>query len=120
MSMDTVIDRILARFGSGIIGLIIPTPSAEIPHTIKRINTRRGRYISYKSGKSTKTVREEMIETSHAHLVQAGNFKRDWFERNFGKAATNTPCNFTTIGGLFCLLQDAEYLRREGYIYTRA
>lgn len=48
---------------------------------------------------------------AHEQLARTGEFSRAWFNETMPACAKEGGCNFTTIGGIFQLLGEAEYQR---------
>lgn len=101
----------------------IPKPAAKSDFKIKGEGKRRGEealiYIipshSDKQSHYEKGITRTEFEFAHQQLTQTGEFTRDWFNKNLKDCAKEGGCNFTTIGGLFVLLNDAEYKERGIY-----
>lgn len=62
---------------------------------------------------SEKGITESEFEKAYGQLVTTGHFDRKWFNKNFGIAALQSPCNFRAMGGVFVMLGMANYRRGE-------
>jgi hypothetical protein len=49
------------------------------------------------------------LEEAYAQLRRAGRLTNPWFRHHLSACYTEGSCNFTTVGGLFVLLGEAEY-----------
>ena len=104
-------------------GTVIPKPEAESEFTVKAWGRRRGQaalvyYIPNhsKPGKPyEKGVTEAELESAFLELTASGQFTRTWFNAHLAACANEGGCNFTTIGGIFKLLGEAEYSERGVY-----
>jgi hypothetical protein len=104
-------------------GDIIPKPEAKEDFRVIRIKgKRRGlpalvyRVPNSKSDKKIeKGVNQDEFEAAYLQLKEVGSFTRDWFNSNLVKARIEGSCNFTTIGGIFELLEIAYYAERGCY-----
>ena len=98
-------------------GTVIPKPAAKAEFKVKGTGRRRGeRALIYtipnhktptKPYQKGITVTE--FEQAYRQLVTSDRFTRDWFNRNLAACSKEGGCNYTTIGGLFVLLGEAEY-----------
>jgi hypothetical protein len=55
----------------------------------------------------------------HEQLTQSGTLTTEWFEQHLSACYKEGSCNFTTVGGIFELLGEAEYERRGVYRLAR-
>ena len=62
-----------------------------------------------KAKQSTKRIKVSDFEDAYKVLMKTGQLTREWFNQNLPDCAKGGDCNFTTIGGIFCLLGDAVY-----------
>lgn len=67
--------------------------------------------ISYSIGKNDryKKVGFDVMEAAYNELMKNGTLKRKWFVENYPKQSKNSPCNFTTLGGLLQHFELATY-----------
>ena len=98
-------------------GTIIPKPAAKDNFRIKGWGSRRGeRALVYTIPNHKDPNRPyqkgvtitEWLQAYH-QLVTNGDFRRSWFDQFMPDCAKEGGCNYTTIGGVFELLGDAEY-----------
>ena len=116
----SLLDEILASFPPG---TEIPKPEAKAPFRIKGEGVRRGeRALIYTipnhsdpSRPHEKGVTASELESAYEQLLAARRLTRTWFNDYLYECAAEGSCNFTTIGGLFELLGDAEYRGRATY-----
>jgi hypothetical protein len=109
------------------VGTVIPKPQATGDFLIKGWGTRRGQpallYLipNHKSPDRplVKGIAIAEFECAHAQLVKTGELTRVWFNSSLPACAKEGSCNFTTIGGIFCLLDVADYEGR-GIYRTKA
>lgn len=52
-------------------------------------------------------------------LTTDGEFTRQWFETEFEAEHSSSPCNFTTIGGIFVEMKIAEYCGNGVYKFVK-
>lgn len=118
-----VLDRILSRFPPG---TQIPKPNACAAFTIKGegyVGGERALVYTIPNRKNPakprqKGVTASQLEKAHRQLHQTGRLTRDWWNRHARLSVQEGGCNFTTVGGLFQLLGEAEYVGSG--IYRRA
>jgi hypothetical protein len=110
-----VIDRILSEIA---VGTEIPKPSAKGKFRLRGEGEVRGergiRYSIPRTGRpdGQKGVTAKQLEAAFDQLQRSGELTRDWWNENVRHAENEGGCNFTTVGGLFKLLGEAEYLGR--------
>lgn len=117
------VSMILQRIRSLQEGTVIPKPEATADFKIKGWGTRRGEpALIYRipnhrspSKKLEKGISESEFTRAYQELETTGQFTRSWFNSNLHAAATEGGCNYTTIGGIFCLLGVAQYGARGEY-----
>lgn len=105
-------------------GTVIPKPETTRPYEVKGWGCRRGRpALIYKippraAGRkpAEKGVTDQEFESAYEVLNSSGEFTRVWFNENLPRCAKEGSCNFTTIGGIFALLDVARYLERGVYL----
>ena len=115
-----IFERVLKMAPSG---TVIPKPAAKQPFKVKGVGTRRGEpaliyYVpNHKNPKkpNQKGINISEIETAYKQLVSNGTFTREWFRNNMPACNAEGGCNFTTIGGFFILLGEAEYIGNGEY-----
>lgn len=115
-----LIDRILSEIKPG---TEIPKPAARAPFRFKGEGHRRGeRALVYTIPNHNpshrpyeKGVNASELECAYRERIDSGRLTRKWFNQQLSKCAREGPCNFTTIGGLFELLGEAEYAKRGVY-----
>ena len=115
-----ILDRILQEISPD---AIIPKPAARESFTIKGEGRRRGeRALVYRIPNHSdpekpheKGVTATELEDAHTELIRTGRLTRTWFNDQLSACADEGACNFTTIGGLFILLGEAEYAERGIY-----
>jgi hypothetical protein len=108
-------------------GRLIPKPEAKSDFVVKGWGKRRGESAliyqipnhSNPSKPYEKGITVAEFEKAHAELVKSGEMTRDWFNRNLPDCAKEGGCNFTTIGGIFELLGEANYSDRGVYVRTK-
>lgn len=104
-------------------GTAIPKPEAQGVFRIKGDGFRRGhraRIYTIPNNKNPKKPYEKGItwaefERAYTELNQSGMLTTEWFKKHLKPCYDEGSCNFTTVGGLFELLGDAEYERRGVY-----
>jgi hypothetical protein len=117
-------DRILREIKPG---TEIPKPAALFPFRFQGKGERRGqRTVVYTipnhkdpTRPSKKAVTESELDYAHRQLLSAGRLTREWFKKHLPDCAKQ-GCNFTTVGGLFVLLGEAEYQERGVYRHVVA
>ena len=117
----SIVSRIRAEIPDG---ACIPKPKAE-PYKIKGWARRRNEpalvyfipNLSNPAYPREKGITETEFEKAYNQLCETGEFTRQWFQRSLAKCAADEPCNFTTIGGIFVLLDEA--FRSEPGVYRR-
>ncbi len=110
----SIVDRIRREIK---VGDTIPKPAAKEDFKVKGWGRSRGKaalvyYIPSHTNPckpSTKRVTDADFEAAYDRLVATGEFTRQWFEDKLPVCAGDGDCNFTTIGGIFILLELAEF-----------
>jgi hypothetical protein len=105
-------------------GTVIPKPQAQAPFRVKGDGVRRGqRALVYtipnhgNPGKPhEKGVTYVELEEAYAQLHRAGTLTNAWFRQHLRGCYAEGSCNFTTVGGLFVLLGEAQYAGPGSYI----
>lgn len=117
---ESIVSRIRAEITEG---RCIPKPQAE-PYRIKGWGRRRNEpalvyFIPNRTNTASppyeKGITETEFEKAYSRLCETGEFTRQWFEKELDKCAKEGGCNFTTIGGIFVLLDEASYAGRGVY-----
>jgi hypothetical protein len=98
-------------------GTIIPKPESKEAFKIKGLGKRRGEkaliyYIPNHNNPNKpyqKGITVSEFETAYQQLANNGELSRSWFNENLSQCAKEGTCNFTTVGGIFELLDLAEY-----------
>ena len=65
---------------------------------------------------SKKRIKISDFKAAYDVLVKTGEFTYSWFKDNLPDCAKDGSCNFTTIGGIFELLGEAQYADRGVYL----
>jgi hypothetical protein len=105
---------------------VIPKPEAKGKFRVERMGTRRGERAliysipNYNDPKNPykKGITASEFEKAYDQLMHTGVLTRSWFKRSLSACEADGPCNFTTVGGLFILLQKATYAERGVYRKT--
>lgn len=100
-------------------GTVIPKPNSKADFKVKGWGMRRGEpalVYTIPNHKNPSKPYQKGVTTSewekaYAHLISAGFLDRAWFKEQFPRSAKEDPCNFTTIGGIFQLLNLVNYER---------
>jgi hypothetical protein len=94
------------------VGMIIKKPTKET-----EIVKKDDGGIYYKIGTSNmKKVTYKEIELAYTQLEENGFIERAWFNKKFEKISKTSPCNFTTIGGVFLTLGLVRYERGKYFL----
>jgi len=104
-------------------GTIIPKPQSAREYRVVGWGQSRGEDAlvysipTRSSGRkpSTKRIKISDFQAAYDVLVKTGGFTHSWFEENLPDCAKDGSCNFTTIGGIFELLGEAQYGHRGAY-----
>jgi hypothetical protein len=107
-------------------GTVIPKPEAIADFFLKGWGTRRlESALTYRipnhrspSKRLEKGITVSDFKRAYAELATSGLFTRSWFNSNLKSAAAEGGCNYTTIGGIFCLLGVAQYSARGEYTFV--
>jgi hypothetical protein len=118
-----IFDRIVAVAQPG---TIIPKPRAKT-QVVKGLGVRRGESALIYLVPNIKNPRKPHqkginileFEKAYQQLLNSGEFTAQWFGDNLPECCNEGWCNFTTIGGLFCLLGEAKYVEPGMYQRTR-
>jgi hypothetical protein len=110
-------DSILPRLQQLSHGTVIPKPKAGGVFTIKGWGKRHGEtaliYFIPNHGDPRqphqKGITVDEWEHAYLQLVTTGKFTREWFNAHLPRCSREGACNFTTIGGVFSLLDEAAY-----------
>ncbi len=98
-------------------GTWIPKPQSAESSKFERWGLRRGeRALIYSMPNHTsagkryeKGVNISEIRQAFDQLVDSGEFSRSWFQKHMPDCNQEGSCNYTTIGGLFELLEIAKH-----------
>ena len=104
-------------------GTIIPRPQSAREYRVVGWGQSRGEDALVYSiptllsgGKaSKKRIKISDFKAAYDVLVKTGEFTYGWFKDNLPDCAKDGSCNFTTIGGIFELLGEAQYGHRGAY-----
>jgi len=104
-------------------GTVIPKPEAHEDFVVKgwgkRANQEALVYLipnhTNPSRPYQKGVALAEWAASYDYLMDEGEITREWFDRNLTRCSNEGGCNFTTIGGILCLLGVARYDQRGVY-----
>jgi hypothetical protein len=104
-------------------GTVIPKPAAKGQFRVKGNGMRRGEDAiiytipnhSDPNRPHQKGVTASELERAHDQLTGSGEFTHEWWSQHLPACAREGSCNFTSIGGFFVLLGDAEYEGRGVY-----
>lgn len=99
------------------VGTLIPKPEAISEFRLKGwVDSPDGEALSYSIPShadpprpSSKKISTRRIKLAFARLMTTGELTRAWFKTTATRRTDEGGCNFTTVGGLFCLLGFAEY-----------
>lgn len=105
------------------VGTVIPKPEAVSEFRINGwVDSTDGEALAYiipshavPPRAHSKTVSTRRIKLSFARLMTTGELTRSYFRTTGAKNTDEGGCNFTTVGGLFCLLGFAEYAGNAAY-----
>lgn len=92
------------------VGLEFQKPN--VASTILEINDEEATHLIGKNGRSKK-VRFDVLNAAFQELFQNQSFTKKWFTEMYPTQAKTSPCNYTTIGGLFQHFNLATYTRGE-------
>jgi len=105
--MEEIIEMILNDTNIVVGKTNIPKPQGK-PCIILYINkNNENNFLKYSTGK--KTISKAEFIGAYRRLLDNKSFTRQWYNENFQKKAATSPCNFTSIGGIFILLGIAKY-----------
>jgi len=116
-------DSILQLLKSISPGTVIPKPEAIHEFTVKGWGSRQGEaaliyFIPNHSDPRNpyqKGITTVEWELAHRQLLDTGEFTRSWFNDHLPRCSKEGGCNFTTIGGIFSLLNIATYKAKGVY-----
>lgn len=100
-------------------GVVIPKPEAKEDFIVKGWGKRRGEealiyYIPNHENRdrpNQKGVNISEWEKAYSRVMSGEDFSRQRFEKNMTACFDEGDCNFTTIGGIFQLLDLVDYER---------
>jgi hypothetical protein len=110
-------ESILPRLQRLTPGTVIPKPEAKSDFTIKGWGERHGQtaliYFIPNHTDPRKPYQKGITtgewEQAYSQLLSTGEFTREWFNAHMPRCSDEGACNFTTIGGIFSLLDLATY-----------
>ena len=102
-------------------GTVIPKPQSKADFKVKGWGIRRGEpaliYLIPNHNNQLKPYQKGVTvsewQQAYTHLLKTGILDRSWFKNQFPHSAKEDPCNFTTIGGIFQLLNLVDYHERK-------
>jgi hypothetical protein len=109
---------IIERIRSHILeGTVIPKAKTRAEYRMKGWGQSRGEIAlvytipnrKHPDHPHQKGITESEFRQAYGELQRSGKLTRAWFNNHFSKCAKERPCNFTTIGGIFQLLGEANY-----------
>ena len=108
-------------------GTTIPKPHARKSFRVKGDGVRRGRpALIYTipnhrepARPHEKGVTYAELDRAYAQLQRTGELTTAWFQAHLPGCYGEGSCNFTTVGGLFELLGEAEYEGRGRYVKAK-
>ena len=114
MSSGTILSRIRIEIPDG---TVLPKPKTSQPYYTKGWGRRRGEpalvYFIPNRGNPKNPYEKGITETefklAYNKLNISGEFKRKWFNQVLAECAKEGSCNFTTIGDVLELLEEASY-----------
>src|SRR5688572_11873971 len=109
-----ILDRILATLP---LGTAIPKPVASGVFTIKGEGTAYGERaliytipnLKHPDRPRQKGVTSDQLDAAFNQLHRSGQLTRQWWNEHVRRTEDEGGCNFTTVGGIFSLLGEAEY-----------
>jgi len=116
--------RIADRIRQSVLpGTVIPKPEAKADFVVKGWGKWRGEdamvYLipnhRNPSKPHEKGVTRSEFEAAFSQLQSSGTFTRTWFNAHMPECAKEGGCNYTSIGGIFQLLGEAQYASRGEY-----
>ena len=116
-------DSILSKVKHLSPGTVIPKPEAKVDFTIKGWGKRHGEaaliYLIPNHSDPRKPHEKGITagewEQAYRQLLITGEFTREWFNAHMPRCSKEGACNFTTIGGIFSLLDLVAYESRGVY-----
>lgn len=98
-------------------GLKIPKPISDANYQVIKWVCKNGENIMYYSIPNkinaskpyTKSIKESDFKKAYFQLSKVGLLNRIWFNKELQHDSCCHPCNFTTIGGIFELLEITTY-----------
>ena len=96
----------------------VPKPKGKTVLTMSdKIGQDRFQYTLGQDRK--KSISFATLFRCYERLMTDGEFTRQWFETEFEAEHSSSPCNFTTIGGIFVKMGIAEYFGNGIYKLTK-
>ena len=104
-------------------GAKIPKPNAKGQFLVKGWGRRRDEdaliYLipnhNEPSRPYQKGITSSEFEAAYDQLIKSGELTRTWFDQQLHACMKEGGCNFTTVGGVFQLLGEADYVDRGVY-----
>jgi hypothetical protein len=111
-----IVEQIRAKARSGV---VIPKPEAKSDFIVKGWGRRRGEEAlvyfvpnhENPGRPNQKGVNISEWKKAYSRVMSGEDFSRQWFETNMTACFDEGDCNFTTIGGIFRLLDLVDYER---------
>jgi len=104
-------------------GTIIPKPAAHGDFSVKGWGRRADQdalvYLIPNHTNPSKPYEKGITlaewVASYDYLIEKGEITRKWFDRSLTRCSSEGGCNFTTMGGILCLLGIERYAQRGVY-----
>lgn len=93
-----------------IVGANIPKPRGHECAILYIHENNENHFLKYSTGNSGKIISKVEFRGAYQRLLDNNSFSRQWYNENFPQKATSSPCNFTTIGGIFLMLNIVEFI----------
>ena len=121
-----MIEDQIRNLGLNAVGRVIPKPEAKALSHIKGLGIRRGQEAliytipshSKKSKHYVKGITLSEFNKAYSELLKSGSITKKWFNSKLPECAKEGSCNFTSIGGVFEILDLAKYAERGKYVAT--
>lgn len=96
-------------------GTTIPKPKSKHKYEIRHwLHVDGEERLAYSIAR--KSIPISWIRVSFERITETGELRTEWFRRSFYGGKDLGGCNFTTVGGLFCLIGIAEYSKPGLYV----
>jgi hypothetical protein len=111
-----IVEQIKAKVKPGV---VIPKPEAKSDFIVKGWGKRRREEAliyfvpNHKNPDKPyqKGINNSEWDKAYSRVMSGEDFSRQWFEKNMTACSDEGDCNFTTIGGIFQLLDLVDYDR---------